>query len=477
MFDHLSSRFLDVLQNVRGKGKITEGNIEEALGKAKTALLEADVSFAVVEEFIASVKEKSLGEGVLRGVDPGDQFVKILHDELAAVMGEGMRELDFARTGPLVVLVVGLNGQGKTSFAGKLSHFLKRTKKSTPLLVAADTFRPAAAEQLKILAGQAGADFFGSEPGQHPRDVALAGMARAREGGNDVVIVDTAGRLHIDEQLMEQIGEVKRAMDPFRPEVLLVCDAMAGQEARAAAGRFHETVGLTGVVLTKMDSDAKGGAALSIGRTTGVGVMFISTGEKIGDLDSFKPDRLAGRILDMGDVVTLVEKASEAVDEAEAQKMVKRMERGRLSVNDFLKQMDVLAKMGSLSSMVKMLPGAGSMLKKMGDLGSAQDEMKGMRIIANSMTKKEREDYRIVDKSRMRRIAGGSGTSGPKVEEFLAKFRQMERMMGPLMQMMKGGGPIGPGFRGVAGGGGSRRGRAKKRQGGNPWGGGRFFNR
>ena len=472
VFDSLSSHFLDALQNIRGRGKITQSNIEEALASTRTALLEADVSFEVVKEFIASVKEKSLGQKVLRGIKPGDQFVKILHDELAAVMGAGMRGLDFDRK-PLVVLVVGLNGQGKTTFTGKLARFLKKTKKSSPLLVAADTFRPAAAEQLEILASRAGAGFFGSKPGADPKEVALAGVAEARRKGHDVVVVDTAGRLHIDDALMGQLAGIKGALEPERPEVLLVCDSMVGQEAAAAAGRFHEAVGLTGVVLTKMDSDARGGAALSIGRTSGVGVMFISTGEKIEDLDEFRPDRLAGRILDMGDVVGLAEKASEAVDEAEARKMMKRMERGRLSVNDLLKQMDAVSKMGSLASVVSMLPGAGAMLKKVGDLGAAQDEMKRMRVIADSMTKSERDDYRIIDGSRTRRIALGSGTGVPRVEEFLAKFRQMERMVGPLMQMMKSGGKVPS----TPPGGGLRRGRAKKRRGGNPWGGGHFFNR
>jgi len=487
MFDNLSEKFSDAFKHIQGKGKISESNIELALKEVRTALLEADVNFKVVKAFIAKVKEEALGEKVLRGVNPEEQFIKIVHDQLAAVMGQENEEVDLDRPGPVPVLVVGLNGQGKTTFSGKLSLHLKNKKKKDVLLVPCDTFRPAAKDQLITLAKSMDMDYFDSDLSMHPKDIALAGIQAAKDQHKDVVIIDTAGRLHVDEELMGELKEVKEAVASHNPEVLMVADAMTGQEAVNVAKSFHEAMGLTGIVLSKMDSDARGGAALSIRHVTGVPIKYISTGEKMKDLELFHPDRLAGRILDMGDVVSLVEKAQDAIDENEAESMMKRMEKGQFSVEDFMKQMDMIKNLGSMGSILKMIPGMGGALRGMGDLSPAEDEMKKMRVIINSMTKQERQNYKVIKESRIKRIAKGSGSSVSAVQDFLAKFRQMEKMMGGMMQMMKGGGMPGmPGMPGMGGQGGFRQqpgmdqlgmGGKKKKKGkkkGGPWGGGFF---
>ncbi len=452
MFDTLSDKFADAFKSIQGKGKISDDNIETTLKEVRTALLEADVNFKVVKNFIANVKEKALGEKVIRGVNPGEQFIKIVHDELAAVMGDANEEIDFSKNKPSVALIVGLNGQGKTTFSGKLSLFLKSKKSLRSLLVPADTFRPAAKEQLITLAKSMDMDWFDSDLSMHPKDIALAAMAFAKENGHDVVIVDTAGRLHVDDELMGQIKEVRESLEQFSPEVLLVADAMTGQEAVNVAKVFHETVKLTGVVLSKMDSDAKGGAALSIRHVTGVPIRYISTGEKMKDLELFHPDRLAKRILDMGDVLSLVEKAEEVIDEKEAENMMKKMEKGKFSVDDFMKQMDMMSNLGPMENILKMIPGMGGMLRQLGDLSPAQDEMTKMKVIISSMTKKERDDYKLLNPSRMERIARGSGKKMADVKDFIAKFKQMEKMMGGMMGMMKGGGMPGMGLPGMGGG-------------------------
>lgn len=481
MFDTLSDKFSDALQNLKGKGKINESNIEDALKDVRTALLEADVNFKVVKDFIAKVKTEALGEKVLRGVDPGEQFVKILHDELARVMGSESEELDLSR--PLTpILVVGLNGQGKTTFSGKLALFLRTQKQKDVLLVPADTFRPAAKDQLIVHAKNLGVDYFDSDLGQKPAQIVTQALAYAKAHGKSAVIFDTAGRLHIDSELMGELKDVKAALASEKPEVLIVCDAMTGQEAVNVAQTFHEAIGLTGVVLTKMDSDARGGAALSIRHSTGVPIRFIGTGEKMKDLELFHPDRLAGRILDMGDVVSLVEKAQKEIDEKDAENMMKRLEKGKFTVDDFMKQMDMIKNLGSFGSILKMLPGMGGMMKQIGDLSPAENEMKRMRVIINSMTKEERDNYRLVTQkdTRLKRIARGSGNTEASVRDFIAKFKQMEQMMGMMSGLMKGGGfPGMPGMPGMGGPGGMQMpgmGKKPKKKGGGkgPWGKGYF---
>lgn len=484
MFDNLSEKFANAFKSIQGKGKISESNIEESLKAIRTALLEADVNFKVVKEFTNNVKEKALGEKVISGVNPGEQFTKIIHDELASIMGTANEEIGLDRPGPVPVLVVGLNGQGKTTFSGKLSLHLRSKKKKDVLLVPADTFRPAAKDQLNTLAKNIGVDVFDSNLSLHPKEIAKLAMEEARKLKKDVVIIDTAGRLHVDDELMGQLKEVKQELASLNPEVLMVADAMTGQEAVNVSQTFHEAVGLTGIVLSKMDSDARGGAALSIRHVTGVPIKYISTGEKMKDLELFHPDRLAGRILDMGDVVSLVEKAQENIDEKEAEKMMKNLEKGRFTVEDFMKQMDMIKNLGSMGSILKMIPGMGGMMRQIGDLSPAEDEMKRMRVIIDSMTKVERQDYKVIKESRIQRIAKGSGNTEQAVKDFLAKFRQMEKMMGGMMQMMKGGGMPGmpgmpglpgmgstPGFRQQPGGNGKQKKKGKKK---GPWGGGFF---
>jgi signal recognition particle subunit SRP54 len=463
MFDSLSEKFAGAFKNISGKGKITESNIEDTLKQVRTALLEADVNFKVVKEFVAKVKEQALGEKVIRGVNPSEQFIKIMHDELATLMGDEHKELDLSR--PInPIIIVGLNGAGKTTFTGKLALFLKGKKKKDVLLVPADNFRPAAKEQLIKHANNIQVDYFDSDLSMLPKDIVKAGMAYAKEKGKEVVIIDTAGRLQVDEELMGQLVDAKNEL--VNPEVLMVADAMTGQEAVNVAKVFHEKVGLTGVVLSKMDSDARGGAALSIRYVTEVPIKYISTGEKMKDLEPFHPDRLAKRILDMGDVVSLVEKAQEVVDEKQAEKMMNRLENKQFSIDDFMKQMEQISKLGSMSSILKMIPGMGGMLRQVGDLSPAEDEMKKMKIIISSMTKKEKDNHKIIKESRVSRIAKGSGTTDQAVKDFLQKFEQMQGMMINMAGMMKGGGmpqmpgmPPMPGFRQQAGGGKAKKGK------------------
>jgi len=438
MLDTLSEKFSDAFRGLAGKSKITEENIEGALKDVRTALLEADVNFKVVKEFIEKVKVQALGEKVLRGVQPGQQFVKIVQDELTALMGGGHQELNFNVPSPAVILVVGLNGAGKTTFSGKLALHLRGKLKKDPYLVPADNFRPAAKDQLLTHAKNIGVDYFDSDLSQTPAQIVTAAIAAAKLARKDVVIIDTAGRLQVDDDLMAQLVAVRNAANPV--EVLFVADAMTGQEAVNVAKVFHEKVALTGVVLTKMDSDARGGAALSIRHATGVPIKFVSTGEKMNELEPFHPDRLAGRILDMGDVVTLVEKAQEAINEDEAMGMMKNLERGRFTISDFVKQMETLNRLGSMGSLLKMIPGMGGMLRQMGDLSGAEGEMKKMRVMINSMTKKEREETKLLkEPTRVARIARGSGRTEGDVREFLQKFEQMEKMMVGMMSVMKGG--------------------------------------
>ncbi len=471
MFDNLTDKFTDAIQSLSGKGTISEKNIEDALKDVRTALLEADVNFKVVKSFISDVKEEAIGEKVIRGVDPGAQFTKIVQDKLAILMGEENKEVDLDRKGLLPIVVVGLNGQGKTTFCGKLSLHLTKKRNKKVLLVPADNFRPAAKDQLITLANSLEMDYFDSDLSMTPAKISLAAMDYAKGKDYDVVIIDTAGRLHVDDELMGQLEDLRSDMESFKPETLMVADAMTGQEAVNVAKTFHEKINLDGVVLSKMDSDAKGGAALSIRHVTGVPIKYISLGEKMKDLELFHPDRLASRILDRGDIVTLVEKAEEEIDEKEAERMMKNLEKGKFTVDDFLKQMEMINRLGSMGSLLKMIPGMGGMMKQVGDLGAAEDEMKKMKVIIQSMSKKERNDYKIIKDSHVKRIARGSGNPESAVRDFINKFKQMEKMMGGMMQMMKGGMPgmpgMGGGFPGMPGGG------APGLPGGNPFDGGK----
>lgn len=449
MFDTLSEKFSDAFKTLRGKSKITEENVDETLKLVRTALLEADVNFKVVKEFIAKVKEEALGEKVLRGVEPGQQFVKIMHDQLAKLMGDAHQELDLKKASPAIILVVGLNGAGKTTFCGKLALHLRNKYKKEALLVPADNFRPAAKDQLIVHAKSLGVDFVDTDLSLTPREIVLAAIDEAKKRRSEVMIIDTAGRLQVDEELMGQLKDLRDEL--VNPEVLLVADAMTGQEAVNVAQIFNEKVKLTGIVLSKMDSDARGGAALSIKYVTNVPIKFISTGEKMKDLELFHPDRLAKRILDMGDVLSLVEKAQEVIDEKDAEKMMKRLEKNQFTINDFMKQMESISKLGSMESILKMIPGMGGMLRQVGDLSPAENEMKKMKVIISSMTLKEKENHRILNDSRKKRIASGSGRTISDINEFIQKFEQMQQMMSGMMGMLKGGGMPGlPGMGGAA---------------------------
>lgn len=438
MLDTLNEKFSDAFRNLRGKGKISEANIEETLKSVRTALLEADVNFKVVKDFIEKVKVEALGEKVLKGVEPGQQFVKIVHDQLTALMGDTHQELNLSVPSPAVILVVGLNGAGKTTFSGKLALHLRSKLKKDPYLVPADNFRPAAKDQLLTHARNLSVDYFDSDLSMTPAQIAKAAIEEAKKLRKDVVIIDTAGRLQVDEELMGQLVDLKNSINAA--EVLLVADAMTGQEAVNVAKVFHEKVHLTGVVLSKMDSDARGGAALSIRHATGVPLKFVSTGEKLKDLEPFHPDRLAKRILDMGDVLTLVEKAQDAINEDDMMGMMKNLEKGRFTIADFVRQMETINKLGSMGSILKMIPGMGGMMRQLGDLSPAEAEMKKMRVMINSMTAKEREDTKLLKQpTRLARIARGSGKTEADVKDFLQKFEQMEKMMVGMMGMMKGG--------------------------------------
>jgi signal recognition particle subunit SRP54 len=438
MFDNLSEKFSDAFRSLRGTNKISEENVEETLKQVKTALLEADVNFKVVKEFVEKVKAEALGEKVLRGVEPGQQFVKIMHDQLSSLMGGENSELNVNRPPVMPILIVGLNGAGKTTFAGKLALYLRNKNKKDVFLIPADNFRPAAKDQLITHAKNLGVEYFDSDLSMKPVDIVRAGLEEAKRRHKEIAIIDTAGRLQVDEELMSQLVDVRKSLD--NPEVLMVADAMTGQEAVNVSKVFHEKVGLTGIVLSKMDSDARGGAALSIRYVTGVPIKFISIGEKMKDLDPFHPDRLAKRILDMGDVVSLVEKAEEAINQDDAMGMMANLERGKFTINDFVKQMETINRLGSFGSILKMIPGMGGALRQMGDLSPAENEMKKMRVIINSMTKKEREEVSLIDGSRRKRIASGSGRSVQEVNQFLERFDQMRQMMVGMMGMMKGGG-------------------------------------
>ncbi len=437
MFDNLSEKFSDAVKNLTGKGEISESNIEETLKIVRSALLEADVNFKVVKQFIAAVKEKALGEKVVRGVDPGEQFIKIVHDELAHMMGNAHEELDLERKVPYPILICGLNGVGKTTFTGKLALFLRSKKKKDVYIIPADNFRPAAKDQLLIHAKNIGVDYFDSDLSLSPVEIVKAGMQKAKELQKEVVLIDTAGRLQVDDALMADLVDVKNYLGD--PEVLLVADAMTGQESVNVAKTFHDKIELTGIVLSKMDSDARGGAALSMRYVTQVPIRFFSTGEKMKDLEPFHPDRLAKRILDMGDVLTLVEKAEEAIDEKEAEEMMKKMEKNQFTIDDFMKQMNMMNKLGSMGGLLKMIPGMGGVLRQVGDLSDAENEMKKMKVMISSMTKQEKNNHKILNDSRKDRIAKGSGTTKKDVDQFIQKFVQMRKMMSGMMGMMKGG--------------------------------------
>lgn len=436
MFDELSRKLDGALKKLRQRGVLTEPMIKEGLREVRRVLLEADVNFQVTRDFLARVQERALGEAVLKAVSPGQQIVKIVHDELARLFGEGRPTLATAAEGPTVILLVGLQGSGKTTSAAKLAWRLGR-EGTTPMLAACDLQRPAAIEQLRTLGAQIGAPVVAGEFGGDPVAAAAAAVEKAREGGHSVLIVDTAGRLQIDDALMEELGEIRDAVQPT--EILLVADAMTGQEAVKIAQGFDEALGITGIVMTKMDGDARGGAALSIRGVTGRPIKFIGVGEGMDDLDTADPERLAGRILQMGDVIGLVERAQVAFDQGEQEKLQEQvLGRGRFTLEDFLVAMRQVQKMGPLDQLMKLIPGAARMKIPAGNLDPKR--FKHVEAIILSMTPLERRKPELLDRSRRARIAKGSGRPVSEVNRLMKQFKEMQKFMKQMKGMMGGGG-------------------------------------
>lgn len=423
MFESLGDRLQNAIHKIKGYGKITEDNISDMMREIRLALLEADVNYKVVKEFTTTVKEKALGEDVASSINPGDLFVKIVKDELTELLG-GEQEDICLKGNPALLMLVGLQGSGKTTTIGKLANFLRKKHAKKPLLVACDVYRPAAIEQLKQIGKQLNIEVF-EEGKTNPVEIAEHAIAYAKENHFDYVMIDTAGRLHIDEELMDELEQIRLSIQP--DEILLVIDSMMGQDAINVITGFHDRLPLTGVILTKLDGDTRGGVALSVRHLTHVPIKFVGVSEKLDGLDTFDPERMAGRILGMGDIVSLVEKATEAIDEKEAEKTAKRMQQGKFDLEDFLSTMKQMKKLGPLENLLKLIPGA----KKMGlsDVKIDPKQMAHIEAIVLSMTPKERRHPEIIRASRKTRIAAGSGTSVQEVNRLLQQFEQMKKMM------------------------------------------------
>lgn len=438
MLENLGSRFQDIMKKVRGHGKLSESNIKEALKEVKMSLLEADVNYRVVRDFINKIQDKAVGVEVLQGVNPSQQFIKIVNDELIELLGGTNSKLTKSAKNPTVIMLAGLQGAGKTTFSAKLSNYLKK-KGEKPFLIGADVYRPAAMKQLEVLANQIDVGVYFELESKDAVGICERGLEKAKESNATYVIIDTAGRLHIDEKLMDELKDVKKIVRP--QEILLVVDSMIGQDAVNLAKSFNEALSIDGIVLTKFDGDTRGGAALSIKSVVGKPIKFVGTGEKIQDLELFHPERLASRILGMGDVVSLVEKAQEAIGEDEAKSLEEKIRSQKFDLDDFLKQLQNIKKLGSLGSILKMIPGMG----QIGDLAPAEKEMKKVEAIIQSMTREERKKPEILKASRKQRIAKGSGTDVSDVNKLLKQFEQMKEVMkmfsnGKFPQLPKMGG-------------------------------------
>jgi signal recognition particle subunit SRP54 len=431
MFDNLSDKLQRVFKNLRGEGKLTAQNMEEALREIRVALLEADVHFKVVKQFIEQVKEKAMGEEVLTALSPGQQVVKIVRDELTKMLGTHQSKLRFASDPPSVVMIVGLQGSGKTTSSGKLARFLTKEGKR-PQLVSVDVYRPAARQQLSILGKQVNTPVYeGTTEETKPLDLARGARREAMQTGRDVLLVDTAGRLHIDDQLMQELQELKEALDPA--EILFVADAMTGQDAVKTADEFNKRLGITGVILTKMDGDARGGAALSIRSVTGQPLKFVGVGERTDALEPFHPDRVASRILGMGDVLSLIDRVQESIDQKEAEKIQEKLLTGDdFTLEDFRDQMKQIRKLGPLENILKMMPGFGDLKNQLKDTKVDEKELNRVVAIVDSMTPAERRNHMIINGSRRRRIAKGSGTSVQDVNSLLKQYAQARKMMKSL---------------------------------------------
>lgn len=431
MFEDLSSKIESAVQSLKGQARITDVNIAETVREIRRALLDADVNLEVARQFTNDIKESVMGSDVLTSVNPGQQFTKIVYDEMVKILGEERSDIAVAHTPPTVILIAGLQGSGKTTFTAKLARYLKQENNRNPILAAADVYRPAAVDQLKTLAGEIDVPVYSIEQKDAVR-VAKEAVSMAKSLALDTVIIDTAGRLHVDEKMMNEVAEIKEAVNP--DEVLFVVDAMTGQDAVNTSKAFNETINFDGVVLTKMDGDTRGGAALSIRTVVNKPIKFMGTGEKLDALSPFYPDRVAQRILGMGDVVSLVEKAQKEYEEKEAQKLQKKIQSDKFDLVDFYEQIQKIKKMGNLSDLVGMIPGAG---KAVEDAELDEDTFKPIEAIINSMTPEERQDPGILNGSRRRRIAKGSGTSVREINELIKQFDQMKKMMKTMSKMSK----------------------------------------
>ena len=435
IFEGLSAKLQNVISRFRGKGRVTEKDIKEMMREIRLALLEADVNYKVVKSFINSVSERAAGQEVLESLTPGQQVIKIVHEEMIELLGKVPSKPTFASRQPTIYMMVGLQGSGKTTTSGKIANLLRKQGKN-PLLVACDVYRPAAVKQLQVVGGQLGIPVFAIEGSTDPVHIARKAVEHALSKLYDLVIIDTAGRLHIDEELMDELENIKNAVHPH--EILLVVDSMTGQDAVNVAESFNEKLGIDGIVLTKLDGDTRGGAALSVKAVTGKPVKFAATGEKLNDIEPFYPDRMASRILGMGDVLSLIEKAQEAFDEKKAIEMEKKLRTQQFTLDDFLDQMQQLKKMGPLSQMLEMLPGMSG--KKLGNLEVDEKKLARVEAVIQSMTPQERRNPDMINGSRRKRIAAGSGTSVQDVNALLRQFEEMRKMMKMMSNYGKRGG-------------------------------------
>jgi len=437
-FEGLSSRLQEITRKMRGKARITEGDLKEMLREVKLALLEADVNYKIVKEFIATIQEKALGQDVMKSLTPGQQVVKIVKDELVNLLGEKEAKVNFTPNPPTIVMLVGLQGSGKTTTAGKLANLFRKQGKK-PLLVACDVYRPAAIKQLQVVGAQLNIPVYSNETTKDVVAISKQAINVAYSKLNDVIILDTAGRLHIDEALMDELKNVKNGVHPH--EILLVVDSMTGQDAVNVSEKFNEALGIDGVILTKLDGDTRGGAALSVKKVTGKPIKFAATGEKLSDIEVFHPERMAQRILGMGDILSIIEKAEENFDLEQAEKLEKQLKKKELDLDDYLVQLRQMKKMGSFSSLLKMIPG----MNKFKDLKVDDKEFSRVEAIICSMTKKEKQNTKLLNASRRQRIAKGSGTSVQEINKFIKSFEMTQKMMkqvqnnkGGLRKMMKG---------------------------------------
>ena len=436
-FEGLSSRLQEITKKIKGEARITENNMKEMLREVKLALLEADVNYKIVKEFINNVQEKALGQEVMKSLKPGEQVVKIVKDEMVELLGGTESKINISPNPPTIIMLVGLQGSGKTTTAGKLANLLRKQGKK-PLLVACDVYRPAAIKQLQVVGGQLNIPVYSEENNKDVVGIARRAISNAISKLNDIVILDTAGRLHVDEELMQELQNVKASVKPH--EILLVVDAMTGQDAVNVADDFNKKVGIDGVVLTKLDGDTRGGAALSVKKVTGAPIKFAATGEKLSDIEVFHPDRMASRILGMGDVLSIIEKAEENLNLEEAERIEEQLRKNKFDLNDYLAQLKQVKKMGSFSSILKMIPG----MNKLGDIKVDDKEFDKIEAMINSMSAEERSNPKILNGSRRKRIAKGSGRQVSEINRFMESFEMTQKMMkqmknkGSMKKMMKG---------------------------------------